>query len=377
MEKAQNDIMNIMNNIKRKILLILFSIAPCLSFAQEFSGELTSEWQWDMNKRTNWVNLLRLNMKLPLANGKGAFEAATLHVAKTKEETILADWQGFSNIEADNMFAAIAVLGYMHTWQNAHLFVGVRNVNEDFFTSNVTSLFTNSSCGIFPTIAASYPIANYPFSGLTLYFDVTRGPWTFKNSLYNGTGYNGWKGNDNPFLVRPKRDGVFNISQLEYSAHDARYFAGLTVHTRQHLTCGQEGFVTTDGASASENDDEELAPTEKTTNKTTFAWWLYGEQPVWTAGDRSVVCMAQYSENTSHKNKCYRYAEVGCAYRDSLNECGLSGQYARFQEGNEWSMELTWRRQLSETVAVQPSFQYVNNANGQFTVFSARLCLSF
>ena len=377
MEKAQNDIMNIMNNIKRKIWLILFSIAPCLSFAQEFSGELTSEWQWDMNKRTNWVNLLRLNMKLPLANGKGAFEAATLHVAKTKEETILADWQGFSNIEADNMFAAIAVLGFMHTWQNAHLFVGVRNVNEDFFTSDMTSLFTNSSCGIFPTIAASYPIANYPFSGLTLYFDVTRGPWTFKNSLYNGTGYNGWKGNDNPFLVRPKRDGVFNISQLEYSAHDARYFAGLTVHTRQHLTCVQEGFVTTDGASASENDGEEAVSTEKTTNKTTFAWWLYGEQPVWTAGDRSVVCMAQYSENTSHKNKCYRYAEVGCAYRDSLNECGLSGQYARFQEGNEWSMELTWRRQLSETVAVQPSFQYVNNANGQFTVLSARLCLSF
>lgn len=377
MEKAQNDIMNIMNNIKRKIWLILFSIAPCLSFAQEFSGELTSEWQWDMNKRTNWVNLLRLNMRLPLANGKGAFEAATLHVAKTKEETILADWQGFSNIEADNMFAAIAVLGYMHTWQNAHLFVGVRNVNEDFFTSDVTSLFTNSSCGIFPTIAANYPIANYPFSGLTLYFDVTRGPWTFKNSLYNGTGYNGWKGNDNPFLVRPKRDGVFNISQLEYSAHDARYFAGLTVHTRQHLTCEQEGFVTTDGASASENDGEEAVSTEKTTNKTTFAWWVYGEQPVWTAGDRSVVCMAQYSENTSRKNECYRYAEVGCAYRDSLNEGGLSGQYARFQEGNEWSMELTWRRQLSETVAVQPSFQYVNNANGQFTVLSARLCLSF
>ena len=90
-----------------------------------------------------------------------------------------------------------------------------------------------------------------------------------------------------------------------------------------------------------------------------------------------MVCMAQYSENTSRKNECYCYAEMGCAYRDSLNECGLSGQYVRFQEGNEWSVELTWRRQLSETVAVQPSFQYINNANGQFTVLSARLCLSF
>lgn len=229
--------------MKRKILLIIFSIAPCLSFAQEFSGELTSEWQWDMNKRTNWVNLLRLNMRLPLANGKGAFEAATLHVAKTKEETILADWQGFSNIEADNMFAAIAVLGYMHTWRNAHLFVGVRNVNEDFFTSNETLLFTNSSCGIFPTIAASYPIANYPFSGLTLYFDVTRGGWTFKNSIYNGMGYNGWKHNDNPFRLNPKQDGIFNISQLEYAYHNAHYFAGLALHTRQYQVDDEGGLA--------------------------------------------------------------------------------------------------------------------------------------
>ena len=60
------------------------------------------------------------------------------------------------------MLAALAVLGYMHEWKEAHLFVGVRNVNEDFFTSDVTSLFTNGSCGIFPTIAASYPIANFP-----------------------------------------------------------------------------------------------------------------------------------------------------------------------------------------------------------------------
>ena len=34
-------------------------------------------------------------------------------------------------------------------WKKARLFVGVRNVNEDFFTSDVTSLFTGSSCGIF------------------------------------------------------------------------------------------------------------------------------------------------------------------------------------------------------------------------------------
>lgn len=81
--------------------------------------------------------------------------------------------------------AALAVLGYRHAWENANVFLGVRNVNEDFFTSDATSFFVNSSCGIFPTIAVSYPIANYPFSGLTVYFDVSQNGWTFRNSLYN------------------------------------------------------------------------------------------------------------------------------------------------------------------------------------------------
>ena len=58
-------------------------------------------------------------------------------LAKTNDG-IIDDWQGFSNIDADNNFAMLAVLGYMHEWNSGHLFVGVRNVNEDFFTSDVT-----------------------------------------------------------------------------------------------------------------------------------------------------------------------------------------------------------------------------------------------
>ena len=213
--------------MKRIIALtLLFNIMNfSLSQAQTFSGVYTAEWQWNMNKNTNFVNLLRLELNVPLWNG-GTFEAATLHVAKTNDG-IIDDWQGFSNIEADNMFGGIAVLGYMHEWKAGHVFVGVRNVNEDFFTSDITSLFTNGSCGIVPTIASSYPIANYPFSGLTVYFDVQKGGWLFRNSLYNGVGYNGWKHGDNPFLIRSKKDGIFDMAQLEYSHERGNYFAGV------------------------------------------------------------------------------------------------------------------------------------------------------
>lgn len=239
--------------------------------------------------------------------------------------------------------------------------MGVRNVNEDFFTSDVTALFTNSSCGIFPTIAASYPIANYPLSGLTVYFDVSKGGWTFRNSLYNGVGYNGWKYHDNPFIINPKRDGIFNMSQLEYSWRGALYYAGVTLHTRRFVF----------------DDESEMAPPDEAVHKTSCAWWVYGEQPVWKSDGKTITCMAQYSENTCRESGCYRYAEAGGAYTDSLNMCGISGQYAQFCQDNEFSLELTWRRQLTKSIAIQPSFQYINNGNGNFTVLSTRLCCSF
>lgn len=345
--------------MKRKILFLIGSIYSTFSFAQEFSGQYTAEWQWDMNKNTNWANLMRLDMNIPIGKGNDAFEAATIHVSKTNDQ-IIDDWQAFSNLDADNMFAAIAVLGYKHEWNSGRFFVGVRTVNEDFFTSDITSLFLNSSCGIFPTIGASYPIANYPVSGLTLYFEVEKNGWRFKNSIYNGVGYNGWTCHDNPFLIKPKEDGVFNMSQLEYSCRGGQYFAGISIHSRQ-FSVDEEGGI---DPSAS-------------CNRATCAWWLYAEQPLWTANDKAVTAMMQYSQNTSHSSACDRYAGIACAYTNSQNECGLSGQYARFHQGEEYSVELTWKRQLTKSIAMQPSLQYITNDNGDFTALCARLYYNF
>ena len=80
--------------MKRKILFLIGSIYSTFSFAQEFSGQYTAEWQWDMNKNTNWANLLRLDMNIPIGKGNDAFEAATIHVSKTN---------GSSDISSDKV----------------------------------------------------------------------------------------------------------------------------------------------------------------------------------------------------------------------------------------------------------------------------------
>lgn len=248
--------------MNKTIVTLILAVAYCVGAQpQSFGGCFTTEGQYAVRGSANWVNLLRLDFSMPLAHGAGSIEAATIHAFKT-HDPIVGDWQTFSNIETSNLAAAIAVLGYRHAWRNASLFVGVRNVNEDFFTSPLTSLFTNSSCGLFPTIAASYPIANYPFSGLTLYMDVGRAGWLFRNSVYNGVGHNGWNRHDNPFRLSPAHDGVFNISQLEYAWRGGRYYVGAAVHTRRFPV----------------DDEGTMADADGSRSGVSCAWWAYGEQ---------------------------------------------------------------------------------------------------
>lgn len=105
-----------MNN---KYIFLLLGIISCQAKAQVFSGEYNAEWQWDCNKSNNFINQLRLELNIPVFRGRGTIQAATLHLARTNG-SVIDDWQGYSNIEADNMFASIAVLGYMHELKGAH-----------------------------------------------------------------------------------------------------------------------------------------------------------------------------------------------------------------------------------------------------------------
>ncbi len=344
----------------KTILFCVICVVPLTASSQifSFSGELATELEWDMNKNVNWVNFLRLEASLkPWRNG--SFDLATLHVAKT-DPYIIDDYQVFSNIYGENLVAAIAVLGYMHTWEDlAHVFFGVRNMNEDFFVSDMASLFTNSSPGIFPTIGASYDIANFPVSALTLYFDLKWKNFTLKNSFYNGVGHNGWNNHNNPFMFRPKKDGVFNITEISYEWDKGSYFTGVAVHSK-HFDENMEG---------------DFEPVE---NKASCAWYIYGEQNVWENADNKIGVMAQFSINSKRNNACRTYAEVGSVweYKED-NQTGLSFQYADFLEGKEYSIEATYLHAFNDHFSFQPALQFIHNNNGNYTPILARLYVDF
>ncbi len=363
----------------KTVLLAVGCVISSTAFSQTISGEYTGEWAWGMSTgRTNFVNHLRFDFEWsPWKNG--TFQVATQHVAVAHSAgpgPVIDDMQLYSNVYEENNIAAIAILGYKHEWEHFDLFVGVRNSNEDFFTSEATSLFTSSSPGIFPTIAASYPIPSYPVSSLNVTFNIMFGNWTITNALYNGVGYCGWKGSDNPFLVRPKRDGIFDELQLSYETEKNFYSIGAGMHTKE-FTFDDEG--------------EEL----DRRNKFSAALWAYGEQDVWEgADDQKVRLMAQASFNTNKNSACTSYFELGGLYQYKNNTFGLSAQYARFHEmslldeevdnplfekigTDEWSLELTWHHEFSEHISIQPAFHYVNTGGDNNTVLLGRFIYSF
>ena len=70
-------------------------------------------------------------------------------------------------------------------------------------------------------------------------------------------------------------------------------------------------------------------------------------------------------------------AGTGMTIAGGNNQFGLSGQHARFFQGKEYSLELTWNKTINESLFIQPIFQYIRNGNGNFTVLSARVHCSF
>ena len=337
--------------------------------AQTFGVSYTTEVQYAPgNGRANWCNLLRTDFSLPVYSG-GEFSAATIHVYKANPERVVDDELTFSNIEEQNNKLAIAVLGYTQRIGVSSLFFGVRNMNEDYFTSPVTSLFTNSSCGIYPTISTNYPIANYPLSGLCIDYKGRFGQWNVKGSLYSGVGYNGWSRDNNPFIVDPEQDGFWGLTELNYQTNDGSYFCGVSLHNRLFM---YDAYA--------EQEDENV-PTQ-TPKKTSVTWWGYTEQRLWAEAGHEVNLLVQYSENSSADNFCKRYVGLGATWshqdsRQRQHDAGVVCSAAQFCKANEWTTEITYRYQFRPDSFVQPAIHLIRNSAGFHSVVMLRFSYAF
>lgn len=308
----------------------------------EFGMELTSEVQAANKGDYNNANLLRLDASLPISRNV-SIEAASISTYMTASESIGDELQTFSNLDAGNIPFALSVCNVAWQINDRHsLFMGIRNMNEDYFCSDVTSFFTNSSCGIYPTISANYPVANYPVASVGIHYcyeneDEDR-RFAVQTSLYNGTGYNRFSGRDNVFRVCPKSDGVFGIAEVSYTRGGGSYFLGNALYCKE-------------GISATP--------------------WFCTEQSVTS----NLTLLAGYSHAFSTEAECMDFLGFGALYKIGRCQLGAFTDYANFMERNEFATELTCKIPIFQYLDIQPTVHLITYNGALQCVATLRMAL--
>lgn len=361
--------------MKKKLFILALITSNFSNIAtQKINIQYIAELQYDMRKETNIANLLTINANLTSEQlhlwKNGMFNYSSKCIFKTGENRIANDLQVFSNIENANRSYCLAVLGYTHTYRAMKLFAGIRNVNEDYFITPYTSLFTNSSCGIYPTISANYPLPNYPFSAMCLHAEFQlKENWQIKNCLYNGITYEPLKKGTSLFAFRPSKDGIFNMTELTYttnSENNGLYSGGIALHSRMYHN----------------HEDRDQAEKKPQKKKMNYSWWTSLEQTIYRSGQKEIGLLAQYSMAPPRKNECGKYAGIGMIFTGFLlnereDQLGLFVNQATFSSNQETAAEITWITSLNKNFSLQPAFHFIKNGSGTYTVGVIRVMYTF
>lgn len=345
-----------------KYLYLFFVIISVCRFssleAQELNLVYSTEFQHNLHGKANWVNLLTVKGTWPTENAglwkDGSFDLATISVFRSSKERIVDDMQVFSNIDEHTLLVNLFIAGYTHRINRIRMFLGVRNMNEDYFNIPYSSLFTNSSCGVYPTISCNYICANYPLSAMCFFSEVKiTNQLTYTNSLYNGVAYDIWHDGCKLFSINPKRDGVMNVGELAFST-------GVQYQSRYHLG----GLFHTGHLNPEENNRR---------MPFNYVGWLLAEQDVYVGEKEKIGLLAQASFAPENKNYCYSYIGAGLvAYglfsASKKDKLGLMVNSAQFADMRETTAELTWSVPVSKYMVLQPAFHWIQTGEDIYTI---------
>ena len=321
--------------MRRVAFILIALLGVCLNLvAQEsdstslrptFGVNFTAEMQTDF-KNVRYANLLELHADIPLSRSL-SFQASSLSAMNSRDDLDILDLQGFSNIDTPNMPFALAVAGFSWHPNDRHsLFAGIRRTDEDYFCSEGLSLFTNSSCGIFPTSSYNSLVPCYPNAALGVHYAYDHKNLCLQASLYNGIGNNQFYGRYNVFRFCPKSDGVMAIGQAEYRYRNSHYYLGGIMHSKENISSSV---------------------------------WAYAEQSL----SPRLTLLAAYGHAFGSK-LCDNFCALGATYKYKRAEFGLFSDYTRIVFMDEWATELICSLRLTDILTVKPVLHIITT-NGE------------
>ena len=354
--------------MKRILLIALFVPLVLPTFATTKPAPeitYTTEGLWNASTgHANWINILNAYHEI------GLWKNGTLDIDLLAVNN-LRDAQGkggtadnlhiFSAIEDESVALSLFEFGLTQRFDASILSFGVRNVNKDYFGSPWNSVFTSSVGGLFPSLSDNFPISDSPMSARCLHSEITlfrRLVW--KSSLYNGVASNRW---DEVFNIRPKRDGIFSITEFTYTGKEGTYVG------RYQL-----------GAAFGDTPlpEAQRSPQEPNKKHKRESVWTLVEQPLYIAPDGRQLTLLLHG-GWAPKSECELYGAVGVLWQGLLSEkdyIGLLYDRSLYTTGYETEIELTYAYPTSFGT-VQPALHRVYTHTSAHTIAMAKVIFEF
>lgn len=330
----------------RKIYVLLLFFCSLASAHETQSGvqysiDYTSEIQTNLEKVKS-ANLIEAHFTCPLGE-RLTLDFGSISTFSSSQEEMAYDLQGFSNI--DNFFLpfALNMAGLsVNMGEGGVLFAGVRGVDADYFCTDGLSFFTNSSCGVLPTLSLNHDIAIFPNAAPGIHYMKERDKFRFQASLYNGYGHHELFGEESVFCFRPKRDGLLALSEIKYNHGSGQCYLG--------------GSLRYYGSNE---------------NKLSAGAWIYAEEKL----SEKFTLITVYSQDFSRDALCRNYAGLGGIYDTGKASLGLYANHASFEDMHETALEAICSIPVTRWLSLQPILHLISHPGNLCAVGVLRICV--
>jgi porin len=290
--------------------------------------------------------------------GEFYINAANTHGASPSSE-LIGDLQVSSNIEAGN-HTFLQELWYKQTLGKTELTIGLQDLNAQFANTENGSLFLNSSFGILPTISGNIPAPVYPLTsfGFSVKWMVSE-KITWSDAVYDGCPSDF---DHNPYNLNwqfNSGDGILINSEIQYltNLRDLPGTYKLGIYNHNHLF--KKG----------KSQDIDSACTNN------MGVYAIADQIIWKREKSSLGSFLQIGCGPVRLNKNYFYMGTGINYhlhsnkkRDDILGAAIALAWLNGNIDNETTLELTYKRQITKHIFLQPDIQYIINPAGLDTI---------
>ncbi|MDX8397995.1 MAG: carbohydrate porin [Mariprofundaceae bacterium] len=258
------------------------------------------------------------------------------------------DAQGYSNIESTADQWIVHEAWYQQEFGDGmvSLLAGLHDMNSEFYASSYGSLFLNGSFGIGPELSANVAASLFPKAALGVRARIN----PMENFYVQAAIYDG----DSATRTLKTAEGKLMVAETGLGSDSGEYKLGYWLHTA-----------------------------DKTFDNQTFGsdYGLYAvidQALVKLDGDGVIAAFLQYGYAPKSRNEIYTYIGAGLHMHGVIpsrdeDDIGIAMARADFHASkaaakvSETAVELTYRLVATPWLAIQPSFQWIQNPSGDST----------